>query len=64
MFYNYRFRHRYRFKSIDLAPVSKKKKTLPNPTEDGPKKYTVSISSVCKNVLLMSDVNGQTALSW
>ena len=29
------FRHRYRFKSIDLAPVSEKTQTIPIPTMDG-----------------------------
>ncbi len=31
-FYKYRFRHQYRFKSIDLAPVSKKTQTISNRT--------------------------------
>uniref|UniRef100_A0A673GFH9 Membrane-associated guanylate kinase, WW and PDZ domain-containing protein 2-like n=1 Tax=Sinocyclocheilus rhinocerous TaxID=307959 RepID=A0A673GFH9_9TELE len=36
LFFNkYRFRHRNRFKSIDLAPVSKKKKTIPDPSCQG-----------------------------
>jgi len=46
LFFKYQFRHRYRFKSIGLAPVSERNQTIPIPSHTT-QSYTVIPARSC-----------------